>query len=230
MINFLGIYFLGILGIRRKHGRAIAASAAVGLATAVIWWQVGSKINNVPTPYIPSSKLDMLASRDMGTILPVGTGSNQWCGTTDTLAAPIHCWDLQESSGTFADDGSTGGWTMALNGATRQNIISSVPIPSGATFDITSEVAMGADSIGGIGSSSTQTLPSGNAFSYTLIGSWSPTHPTFAHQYAVHHFNTYGIDNYITIATKISAVYAKGPTTGKYLMSLASDIFDGAIH
>jgi hypothetical protein len=134
---------------RRQRIRRIAAAAAAAAAlvaggiTGVYQWPGGSSGGGGGLGYL---LLDLQVTRDFGALAPRGTGAGQWCGAADGLAAPAHCWELQQSSGDATDYGAVGGWHLSPTGSPRAGVATGLPVEGGGAVDWTSELGIGLDS------------------------------------------------------------------------------------
>lgn len=133
---------------RRQRIRRIAAAAAAAAAlvagsiTGVYVWPGGS--GGAGGGGLGFLLLDLQAPRDFGAIAPRGTGAGQWCGPVEGLAAPAHCWELQQSSGDATDYGAVGGWHLSPQGSPRCGVATGLPVQA-SPIDWTSELAIHSD-------------------------------------------------------------------------------------
>jgi hypothetical protein len=136
---------------RRRRNAAIGATAAIGLAAAIVSgiYAIGGGEDTIaPTFGGPGSgllTLDLQASRDFGALAPRGTDAGQWCGPVNGLPAPAHCWELQQSSGDATDYGAVGGWHLSPAGSIRVGVPTGLPVGGGAAVDWSSELGTWAD-------------------------------------------------------------------------------------
>jgi hypothetical protein len=142
---------------RRRRNAAIGATAAIGLAAAIVSgiYAIGGGEDTIaPTFGGPGSgllTLDLQAPRDFGALAPRGTAAGQWCGPLDaTCLAPTHCWPLQQGSGDATDYGTPGGWHLSPVGSPRPGIVTGLPVGGDGVVDWTGELAAWFDDAGAL--------------------------------------------------------------------------------
>jgi hypothetical protein len=140
---------------RRRRNAAIGATAAIGLAAAIVSgiFAVGGSEDTIAPTFGGAGSglvtLDLQAQRDFGALAPRGTAAGQWCGPVNGLSAPAHCWPLQQSSGDATDYGTPGGWHLSPAGSPRAGVATGLPVHA-APLDWTSEVATWFDDAGAL--------------------------------------------------------------------------------
>lgn len=201
---------------RRKK---VVGGAAVGViaATAVIVGTVGGPEDVVMPDMGADGRgrgaliMDLQARRDFGALVPRGTGDGQWCGAADGLAAPAHCWELQQSSGDATDYGAVGGWHLTPQGSPRAGVATGLPVEGSGAVDWTSETAAWSEADADYYSAGAQTTLSGtNLLSVSFVAA---THTAKANAQIVwHEAGNIGYRIYYS-PTKIFGFVRDGSTT-----------------
>lgn len=92
---------------------------------------IGGSGSDIPTPAHDVVRIDLLASRDLGTL----PNRSAWC------AGAAHCWTFQDGAVTDLGD-SPGGWNLSTSGSPRSNVATGLPVMDATGWvDYTSEDA-----------------------------------------------------------------------------------------